>query len=85
MLFINYFLGPLEQLTEIVRRTSTETWDISEAPTARKDEMGLLYRTFYQMMNKNRLQYDELRQKQHLEIQLQREHEKAIQAEAMVA
>lgn len=84
-LFVNYFLEPLERLTKLVREISTESWNISEAPTSRRDEMGLLYQTFYQMMNKNRMQYDELKKKQHLEIQLQKEREKTIQAEAMIA
>lgn len=84
-LFVRYFLHPLEKLTTLVRDTSTETWEITQPPVTRKDEMGLLYHAFYEMMNKNRSQYNELKARQQLEIELQREREKAIQAEAAVA
>lgn len=84
-LFIRYFLHPLEKLTALVRDTSTETWEITQPPVTRKDEMGLLYHAFYEMMNKNRSQYNELKARQQLEIELQREREKAMQAEAAVA
>lgn len=85
LLFVIYFLRPLEKLTALVNHTSTETWQIKEPPLTRRDEMGLLYRAFYEMMNKNRTQYNELRARQQLEIQLQKEHEKTIRAEATVA
>ncbi len=84
-LFVRYFLSPLHSLTGLVRRVSAETWEVQTAPDTRKDEMGLLIQAFYEMLNNNRHQYDELLRKQRLEMELKEEREKNIQSEALLA
>lgn len=84
-LFVRYFLAPLYDLTSVVRRFSPETWIVKETPHTRRDEMGLLIFAFYEMMNKIRRQFEELLHKQQLETELQKEREKSIQTEALLA
>ncbi len=83
--FVHYFLSPLYRLTALIKRVSTESWEIQSPCDARKDEMGLLICAFYEMLNKLRRQFDQLLQKQQLEKELQLEHEKAIRQEALLA
>lgn len=84
-LFVYYFLSPIYSLTTLVRKVSTHSWEIKQIPDARKDEMGLLIRTFYEMLNKNRNQFDELLKKQRLEMDLQEQREKTIRSESLLA
>ncbi|MCD8023853.1 MAG: histidine kinase, partial [Lachnospiraceae bacterium] len=83
--FLHSFLNPLEKLTALAMVTTTESWEIREAPDRQKNETGLLIRAFYRMMNKISLQYTELLRKQQLESALQKEKEKNIQTEALLA
>ncbi len=85
VLLFRCFLKPLYQLIALIRVTSTDTWTVQQPPDTRKDEIGLLIHAFYEMMNKICLQFDELNRKHQLEADLQKEHEKAIQAEALLA
>lgn len=84
-LFVHYFLSPLYRLTTLVKSVSTDSWQIQSPSCTRKDEMGILICAFYEMLNKLRRQFDELLQKQQLEKELQKEHEKSIRQEALLA
>lgn len=84
-IFLRYFLNPVEDLTRILHNTTTSTWEIKQISVSRKDEIGQLYYAFYHMMNLNRAQSDQLFRSQKLEIELQKEHEKNIRAEALIS
>lgn len=84
--FARYFLRPVEQLAQIANATTRPSeWVISEPTVSRKDEMGLLFEVFYHMMNQMRTQFDELLEKQRLEQELQRERERNIRSDSLLA
>ena len=84
-IFTDRLIKPLEELTDMALSGSQNTWEIRTPPEARRDEVGLLYTSFVRMMNKIRRQYDELLEKQRLEVQLKEEREKAARAQALVS
>jgi sensor histidine kinase YesM len=80
---IRYLLKPVGKLTEIVYDMSLEGWEITEPPEDRQDEMGVLTKAFYEMLNQIRRQYDELVYTEKLEKQLLVEKEKTSRTRAM--
>ena len=84
-IFARFYLRPIEKLASIAHAVSApDRWTVSEPSLQRRDEMGLLYRTFYEMMNQIRRQFDELLEKQRLKQLLQEEREKGLRSEALL-
>lgn len=81
---IRYLLKPVGKLTEIVYDMSLEGWEITEPPEDRQDEMGVLTKAFYEMLNQIRRQYDELVYTEKLEKQLLVEKEKTSRTRLQV-
>lgn len=85
MLILNSFLRPLRALTDAICTMDMDADEGILTATDRRDEMGLLIRTFRDMVSRIRHQVEQLHQKQQIELELQREKRKASQTEAMLA
>lgn len=78
---IRKIVRPIKHLTEMARLVMQNVWDLPQWDQPSRDETGVLFVSFYHMVQTIREQIEQLKQQQKLEMQRKEEEGKKLQLE----